>query len=76
MPLNVDRNLPFSDENPRLTRFEHFQSGFCEQVCCARAQASTPGLARSALDDDNGDNGVFLTRSLLLVAMRKMMMIL
>ena len=53
-----------------------FQSGFCEQVCCARAQASTPGLARSALDDDNGDNGVFLTRSLLLVAMRKMMMIL
>ena len=54
-----------------------FQSGFCEQVCCARAQASTPGLARSSLDDDdNGDNGVFLTRSLLLVAMRKMMMIL
>ena len=49
MPLNVDHNLPFSDENPRLTRFEHFQSGFCEQVCCARAQASPPGLARSVL---------------------------
>ena len=49
MPLNIDQNLPFSEEDPILTRFEHFQSGFCEQVCCARAQASTPGLARSLL---------------------------
>ena len=49
MPLNVDHNLPFSDEDPILTRFEHFQSGFCEQVCCAPAQASSPGLARSVL---------------------------
>ena len=49
MPLNVDHNLPFFDEDPRLTKIEHFQSGFCEQVCCAPAQASPPGLARSVL---------------------------
>ena len=56
-----------------------FQSGFCEQVCCARAQASPPGLARSVFFwwqwwwwwSPPG-----LARSLLLVTMMIMVMIL
>ena len=81
MPLNIDQNLPFSEEDPILTRFEHFQSGFCEQVCCARAQASTPGLARSLLLMTMMMKMIMtpppgLAKSLLLMAMMIMVMIL